>query len=259
MSTDLSQAWNQVADVLNETSIAGECVRYAAAIKPLLALPKTSLIMEAGCGSGRILRTLAALGYHRLVGLEISHERLSEVTRLGSSSAQLICSSAVPFASAAFDAVVSAAVIEHVIDPGSWLKELARVTRSGGLLSIVTDTYMWQWLKRFGVYRSIQPLDEAIWPPTMIRWAQKSGLHLLGCKGFINRPDQRGYFIRQLLKLIPRTGSLQRWFNQTATPDIPSDETEVILDSIRGFNDRTRVDLWSCVWSYECYYWFRKH
>jgi SAM-dependent methyltransferase len=258
VSTDLSQAWNQAAGLLNEISIAGERVRYAATIKPLLALPKTAFILEAGCGSGRLLRALVALGYHRLVGLEISFERLTEVARLGPLCARLVCSSGIPFESATFDAVVSAAVIEHVVDPVSWLKELARVVRSGGILSIVTDTYMWRWLKWLGLYHSIQPLDKAIWPPTLIRLPQKLGLELLGCGGFINTPDQRGHFIKQLLSLIPRTGSLWRWFNQTAMPHIPSEETEAILDSVRGFKDRTRVDLWSCVWSYECYYWFRK-
>lgn len=254
----LHQAWDQAGEALNTIPVAGERARYAAAIKPLLDLPKTTRILEAGCGSGRILRALAALGYRRLVGLEISFERLTEVTCLGPSSTHLVCSSEVPFASKAFDAVVSAAVIEHVADPGDWLKELTRVTRSGGLISIVTDTYMWRWLKRLELYHSIQPLDDAIWPPALIRWGQTLGLDLLGCGGFINTPDQRGYFSKQLLSLIPRTGRLQRWFNRATLPDIPSDETEAILDAVRDFNDRTRVNLWSCFWSYECYYWFRK-
>jgi SAM-dependent methyltransferase len=259
MSQTLHHAWDEVAEALKRIPVAGERVRYAAAIKPLLALPKTVRILEAGCGSGRVLRTLAALGYRQLVGVEISFERLREVARLGPSSAQLVCSSEIPFASSAFDSVVSTAVIEHVRDPAHWFSELVRVTRSGGIVSIATDTYMWHWLKRLGLYRSIQPLDEAIWPLSLIRWAQKSGLELLSCGGFINTPDQRGYFIKQLLSLIPRTGSLQRWFNRKAMSDIRLDETEGILNSVRDFNDRSRAGLWSCIWSYECYYWFRKH
>lgn len=254
----MSQAWNQVAEVLNGIPLAAERVRYAAAIKPLLALPKTARILEAGCGSGRVLRALAVLGYPRVVGLEISLERLKEVARLGSSCTSLVCSSEVPFASETFDAVVSAGVIEHVIDPARWLAELERVVRPGGVLSVTTDTYMWRWLSRLGLYRSVQPLDEAIWPIKLVRWGQKSGLNLLGCGGFINTPDQRRYFIKQLLSLIPKTGPLRRWLSRSTMSDVPSDETEAILDSVRDFNGPTRVNLWSCVFSYECYYWFRK-
>lgn len=247
-----------MAEALNCIPLARERVRYAAAVKPLLALPKTARILEAGCGSGRLLRALAALGYHRLVGLEISFERLREVVRLGPSCARLVCSSEVPFESEAFDAVVSAGVIEHVNDPARWLAELERVVRSGGVLSITSDTYMWRWLSRLGLYRSIQPIDRPIWSSTLIRWAQHLGLEILGCGGFTNTADQRGYFLKKILSLIPRTAFLQRWFNKATMPDIPLDETEAILDSVRDFNALPKSNLWSCIWSYECYYWFRK-
>jgi SAM-dependent methyltransferase len=254
----LPQAWNQAAEALNQIPLAGERVRYAAAIKPLLALPKDALILEAGCGSGRLLRALAALGYQRLVGLEISYARLTDVTRNGPASARLICSSEVPFRSEEFDAVVSAAAIEHVVNPASWLAELARVTRSCGRVSIVTDTYMWRWLKRLGLYRSIQPLDEAIWPSELIRWAQQSGLELLDCGGFLNTPDQRGFFGKQLLRLIPLGGRLWRWLNRSPQQAILANETAAILEAIKDFPDHTGGDRWACIWSYECFYWFRK-
>ena len=220
----LLRAWDEAAESLDGTPLIGQRVRYAAAIKPLLSLPKSACILEAGCGSGRILRTLASLGYRRLVGLEISHERLRKVRQLGPASAHLVCSSELPFASQTFDAIVSSAVIEHVVDPSRWLAEVARVARRGAPVSIVTDTYMWHWLKRLGLYRSIQPLDEAIWPSTLIGWAVRSGLKLLRCGGFSNTPDQRGYFIKQLLGLIPGTWRVWRWLRRPPIPAIARDE-----------------------------------
>ncbi len=255
---DLLQAWDEAADELNNIPLTFERVRYAAAIKPLMTLAKTAYILEAGCGAGRILRALATLGYPRVVGLEISQARLSEVNRLGPPSARLVCSSEVPFPSSTFDAIVSAGVVEHVLEPAAWLAELARVTQPGGLVSITSDTYMWHWLKRLGLYRSIQPLDEAIWPPTLIRWAQREGLELLGCGGFVNTPDQRSYFGKQLLRLIPWTGRLWCWLNRAAMPTIPSDETVAILEAIQDLPNNTWVGRWACIWSYESYYWFRK-
>ncbi|RPI74444.1 MAG: class I SAM-dependent methyltransferase, partial [Desulfobacteraceae bacterium] len=70
--SELIQNWDNVANKLNQIPLRGEQIRYAMAVKPLLALPKSSLILEAGCGSGRILRILTALGYSDLIGLEIS-------------------------------------------------------------------------------------------------------------------------------------------------------------------------------------------
>ena len=99
MNHTLHREWDQAAGELNTIPLVDERVRYAAAIKPLLAIPKTSCILEVGCGSGRLLRALAALGYQDIVGLEISPSRLRQVTRFGPSDARLICSNVVPFVS----------------------------------------------------------------------------------------------------------------------------------------------------------------
>ena len=258
MKQALPSAWDEIADVLNDIPVAGERVRYAATIKALYSLPKRARILEVGCGSGRLLRALDALGYEHLVGSEISHARLKQVSRLGPSSAQLVWCSEVPFATATFDAVVSAAVVEHIVDPPGWLAELARVTKRDGIVSITTDTYMWTWLERLGLYHSIQPIEHGIWPSTLIRWAQCAGLELTGCGGFVNTPDQRGYFGKQLLRLVPRTCRLRRWLDRIGSPPTPSDETEAILEAVRDLPGQARINLWACVLSYECYYWFRK-
>lgn len=261
----LSSAWDEVAAELNAIPLELEGMRYAAVLKFIQSLPRTARILEAGCGAGRILRTLEAMGYRNLTGLEISQARLDYISVAGPRCAKLLCSDRVEFESESFDAVVSAAVIEHVIDPKPWLADLARVTRRGGLVSIATDTYMWKWLKDLGLYRSVQPIDKAIWPTTLIGWARSAGLELVGCGGFVNVDDQRWYFLRQLKRLT----SLKRWWcklrgiRRTAmqigpTPPPAVDETASILDAVRNFPLRLERDLAGCVWSYECYYWFRK-
>jgi SAM-dependent methyltransferase len=258
MTRSLPQAWDEVAATLGTYPFADEHVRYAAAMQPVLGLPRTARILEAGCGAGRLLRALAALGYEQLVGLEISLARLREVSQRGPRAARLVCCDRVPFRSETFDAVVSAAVIEHVTDPRAWLAELARVARPGAAVSIATDTYMWRWLKRLGLYQSDQPLDEAIWPGALVRWAREAGLQLRGCGGFINTPEQRRYLAQQLLHLVPGGGRCRRWLcPERPTNQLP-DETAAILQAARGFQNSGAKDPWSCVWSYECYYWFRK-
>lgn len=258
MKSELVKSWDKIAKELSQIPLVDEQVRYVMAIKPLISLPKSSLILEAGCGSGRLLRVLAALGYSHLIGIEISFARLDEVRQLGPTCVKNICSDAIPFASLSFDAVVSAAVIEHVLHPDEWLAELARVTKPEGLVSIVTDTYMWKWLKWAGLYRSIQPFDEALWPFTLIRWAKHAGLELIGCGGFTNTPLQEYYFGKQILKLIPGAKWLRRRLKRKILPSILSDESLNDLKAVNYLHEKVKMNHWACIGSYECYYWFRK-
>lgn len=254
----LGDEWDRVAKEVREIPVCGDRVRYALAIKPLLDLPSSASILEAGCGAGRILRVLTALGYEHLVGLEISEARLDEVKQRGRINAALVRSNEVPFASDSFDAIVSAAVIEHVNDPRTWLAELSRVTRTGGVVSIITDTYIWRWLKRMKLYQTIQPIDEAIWPSRLIQWGEEAGLELIDCGGFVNTPGQRFYFGKQILRFVPGTVSLQRWLSDDGPPAPPAQEVSSIVRAAKEFPASPRRNRWGCIWSYECYYWFRK-
>ncbi len=261
--TALTAAWNDVAGELSAIPPVLERMRYASVIRPLLELPRSANILEAGCGAGRVLRTLDALGFKNLTGLEISTARLNFVRRAGP-AARLICTDGVPFADSAFDAVVSAAVIEHIAQPDRWLADLARATRRGGIVSIATDTLMWNWLKMLGLYKSVQPIDRAIWPGKLARWGSQAGLKLIACGGFVNVDEQRWYFAQQMKRLM----SWRRWWfkltgQRTGKPRPPTvypqgNEVAAIVQATRDFpSGRTRRWM-QCVWAYECFYWFVK-
>lgn len=268
VTSELRETWDEVAAELTGIPLVLEHVRYAAAIKPLTRLPKSSAILEAGCGAGRILRSLDALGFENLTAIELSLSRLQYVQHAGPGSAKLICSATVPFDDNQFDAIVSAAVIEHVIDPASWLRELARVVRPGGVISLVSDPYIWRWLQLLGLYKSAQPIDRAIWPWKLIGWARDAGLKPIACGGFVNVPDQRWYFVRQLKRLTSfwrwvykLTGyrrSLSRALPPTSATAPAVDESEMILHAILNFPDARRLDMANCIFSYENYFWFTK-
>jgi len=257
MTEVLAPAWDVAATRLDEYPVATERMRYAVGIQPLLRLPRTAAILEAGCGSGRVLRALAALGFTRLTGLEISAQRLEYVRARGPYNAELVCGADVPFEDARFDAVISTGVIEHVENPRAWLRDLARVVRPGGVVSLTSDTYMWRWLQHLGLYQTIQPLDRAIWPPTLIRWARAAGLRLEAYGGFCNTPDQRRFFLKQLARLRPGWRRL-RWYlsRGDAVPRGPADETVAIREAFDLLPRHVRYGLWASVWSYESFYWF---
>ena len=99
--------------------------------------------IDAGCGTGRLSRLLAAQGAH-VVGVDAAEEMLSmgrEVAdrlgvgdRLGFQHIEDV--NHLPFAASSFDGVLCSSVLEYLGDPFGCLREFARVVRCGGTLVI---------------------------------------------------------------------------------------------------------------------------
>ena len=108
------------------------------------ALGAAAQILDAGCGTGGLIRRLgpAHPGW-AWTGIDLSpvacalaRERTTADIRLGSVTE-------LPFGERSFDAVVSCDVLYHVEDDGAALREAARVLRPGGRLRLgVPDTGM---------------------------------------------------------------------------------------------------------------------
>jgi SAM-dependent methyltransferase len=110
-------------------------------------------VLDLGCGTGELARDLAAAG-RRATGCDISGEMLGLAAAVdpggGVGWVQLDPGwRQLPFASAIFDAVVAASVLEYVDEPGAILRECARVLRPGGVvLCTVPDlTHPIRWLE----------------------------------------------------------------------------------------------------------------
>ncbi len=108
-------------------------------------LPAGSFL-DAGCGDGRYLAALAALGPlpERIVGVDIAESILDtarRATAVAGLEPELLRANLerLPLADAEFDLVVSVQVLEHLLDPAAGLKELARVLKPGGTLLLSTD------------------------------------------------------------------------------------------------------------------------
>lgn len=89
-------------------------------------------VLEAGCGTGLILRELARHGRHAC-GFDLSPGMVEVARRRG---LQVVLGSVtdIPFADESFDLVCSFKVLPHVRDIQRALAELMRVTRPGGQL-----------------------------------------------------------------------------------------------------------------------------
>jgi SAM-dependent methyltransferase len=101
-------------------------------------------VLEAGSGTGRLSIALARLHAVDVTGVDNSCEAIATGERLLKESGALAGSVRfvkadmyeLPFDAGTFDLVLSDSVIEHLDRPEAALAELARVTRSGGILVV---------------------------------------------------------------------------------------------------------------------------
>jgi SAM-dependent methyltransferase len=104
-------------------------------------------VLDAGCGGGGMPLSLAE-ETSRVVAIDLVDRFRDAGTRLagemGLSNLEFLQAdgTSLPFASAAFDAVLSHAVIEHVADAERYLVQCRRVLRPGGWMYLSTAPYL---------------------------------------------------------------------------------------------------------------------
>src|SRR3954447_12329589 len=109
-------------------------------------------LLDVGCGPGRITVDLAALvAPGRVVGIDVSADPLAEA-RAAAEAAGVAVEFAVgdvyalEAADGSFDVVHAHQVLQHLTDPVAALREMARVSRPGGVIAVrdVADaTFTW--------------------------------------------------------------------------------------------------------------------
>lgn len=96
-----------------------------------------SSVLEVGCGYGVMLEVLRDAGY-RVYGCDPSPKAV-QVCRAKRLDVVRARAPELPFPAEAFDVVLSMHVIEHVPDPRAFIEAVARTTRPGGAVGIVTE------------------------------------------------------------------------------------------------------------------------
>ena len=102
-------------------------------------------VLEVGCGSGVVMRDVAALVGPRgeVVGVDPSRSMVQAARALARPHAlrrrmrwRLASGAALPFAAGRFDAALAVTVLLHVADPDAVVREMVRVTRPGGRVAV---------------------------------------------------------------------------------------------------------------------------
>lgn len=108
-------------------------------------VPRDATILDAGAGTGLVGQCLADLGYHDLVGIDLSPGMLREAAGKGvyRELRQMVLGAPLDLETDAFDAVISVGVFTVGHAPAEALRELARVTRPDGhvVFTLRPDVY----------------------------------------------------------------------------------------------------------------------
>lgn len=108
-----------------------------------LQTPDSGLsILDVGCGTGANLEMLSQFGSAE--GVDVSDDAL-EFCRGKGLTVQKGLAETLPFADETFDITTALDVVEHLDDDIAGLKEMHRVTKSGGYSLIFVPAFMWLW------------------------------------------------------------------------------------------------------------------
>jgi 2-polyprenyl-3-methyl-5-hydroxy-6-metoxy-1,4-benzoquinol methylase len=127
-----------------------------------LGLPPGARILDTPCGSGALAAALAERGF-AAVGADLDTE--AEAT-LGPAFSQVNLNESLPWREQTFDAVFSTEGIEHLENHFSFLREICRILKPGGVLLLTTPniTALRSRVRFFGsgfFGRDSRPLNEA--------------------------------------------------------------------------------------------------
>jgi SAM-dependent methyltransferase len=148
-----------------------------------LVPPGCRRVLEVGCGAGALGRLLRQRGHH-VTGLELLPEVAAEARRwldwveVGDVEAGL------PFAPGAFDAVIFADVLEHLVDPWRVLREAAALLVPGGFV--------------VGSIPNVQNFD-VLWRLARGRWDYRE-------RGILDVGHLRFFTLRSIRRLFAQAG-----------------------------------------------------
>lgn len=114
----------------------------ATIVQSLKSKVQSPRILDIGCGTGANLEMLAQFGSAE--GVDVSDEAL-EFCRKKGLTVQKGLAETLPYDDETFDVTTALDVVEHLDDDIAGLREMHRVTKSGGYSFVFVPAFMWLW------------------------------------------------------------------------------------------------------------------
>jgi SAM-dependent methyltransferase len=149
-------------------------------------IPKGSVILDYGCGPGRLSLLLARAGY-RVRGFDMSAGMIREAEKLDRKGVDLefglIHSPQECLQRQEFDAILCSSVIEYVVDPDALLQGFRQSLRTPGMLiiSYANRSSLWRW---YTDRHKSSRADNPMWAPHNRVWTWRGFRGLLRHNGF---------------------------------------------------------------------------
>ena len=185
--------------------------------------------LDVGCGTGAVLSELQKSG--EAVGVDLSGTALEYAAERGLANLVKADAQALPFATGAFQSIVSLDTLEHVPDDKAAAREIARVLRPGGVAVINVPAFRWLW----------GPHDVALMHCR--RYTRKELVQLLEGAGLrIEKASYGVFFLFPVVLVIRLADRLGRRKPEVVLPPVP-DWFNRVLTSLMSLEERAIPSL----------------
>lgn len=118
---------------------------------------KLEKALDAGCGDGRVAQIMGESFGVSFYGVDISEKGVELAKKAGVKAEIADLSKKIPFEDNYFDLVISTEVLEHIVNPDIFLREIYRVLKPGGKLLLTTPNLS-SWINRILFVLGIYPI-----------------------------------------------------------------------------------------------------
>lgn len=122
----------------------------------LIPEKKLEKILDVGCGGGELTKKIKERTCAETYGVDISSKNCQIAKRKGIITKEADLNDKIPFTDKFFDLVFAGDVIEHLVNPDKFLKEVKRVLKEKGILIVITPNLA-SWHNRILLLFGIMP------------------------------------------------------------------------------------------------------
>jgi SAM-dependent methyltransferase len=206
-SGDIQELYRK-SSFIYETQLANMIRDYKEQLRTLLPLlPSKGRLLEIGCANGLFLQAALELGFEDVRGVEPSEKaiRAADPAVQGKIVNSLFHADLFPAES--FDVVCCFQVLDHLLDPGAVLRDLAKLLRRGGLVLLLNHNIR-SWLLRLLGERCPMFDIEHIYlfdKRTVAKLLRDNGLDVVAVRNIPN-----SYMLSYAVKMFPLPPTVKR-------------------------------------------------